>query len=301
MSLNRRQRKSAGRIAHGQSETRMRRHLCAGAVACLLTAVFAATAAHAFDDTKYPNVKGQWFRVGGGSFVPDKRPGLAQEAPLTPEYQKILEASLADQAAGGQGNNPMGGCIPPARPRTMINYEGMEIVITPDLTYVLLIEPMDQIRRIYTDGRDFPAEFEPSYLGYSVGKWLDEDGDGKFDTLLVETRGIKPRHSYDSSGMPFHKDGKAVIKEKISLDKSDPNLLHDEITIFDNALTRPWTVTRSHKRSPKPPVWTEVVCTEDMHQVRIGKEHYYLDMDGALMPTRKHQPPPDLKHFDAAK
>ena len=268
--------------------------------ALVLMVIASATGAQGYDESQYPNLKGQWFRVGAGSFDPTKKPGLGQEAPLTEEYQKILEASLADQAAGGQGNNPMGDCIPPAMPRTMINYEGMEIVTTPDTTYVLLLEPMDQIRRIYTDGRDFPAEFEPSFLGYSIGKWVDEDGDGRFDTLLVETRGIKPRHSYDSSGMPFHKDGKAVIKEKISLDRSDLNLLHDEITIFDHALTRPWTVVRSHKRAARA-VWTEVVCSEDIHQVKIGSERYYLNAEGELMPTRKHQPPPDLKHFDVAK
>ncbi len=260
-----------------------------------------ATAALAHDEAKYPNLKGQWFRLGAGYFDPSKKSGgLGQEAPLTPEYQKILEASLADQAAGGQGNNPMGDCIPPGMPRTMINYEGMEIVIGTDTTYILLLEPMDQIRRIYTDGREFPAEIEPSFLGYSVGKWVDEDGDGRYDTLVAETRAIKTRHSYDSSGMPFHKDGQAVIKEKIQLDKADPNVLHDEITIIDHALTRPWVVTRSYKRSPKPAVWTEVVCSEDNHQVRIGSERYYLNADGELMPTRKQQPPPDLKHFSPA-
>ncbi len=264
--------------------------------ALLVAAMAAAAGASAHDESKYPDLKGQWFRVGAGSFVPDRKPGLAQQAPLTEEYQKVLEASLADQKAGGQGNNPMGDCIPPGMPRTMINYEGMEIVITRETTYILLIEPMDQIRRVYTDGRNWPVEFEPSYLGYSIGRWADADGDGRFDTLLVETRGIKPRHSYDSSGMPFHKDGRAVIRERIYLDKSDPNSLHDEITIIDNALTRPWTVTRSYKRAAKA-VWTEVVCSEDNHQVRIGKERYYLNAEGELMPTRKQQPPPDLKHF----
>jgi hypothetical protein len=266
-------------------------------VLAVAIAALAPAGARAHDDSKYPDLRGQWFRLGAGSFVPDRKPGLAQQAPLTDEYKKILEASLADQKAGGQGNNPMGDCIPPGMPRTMINYEGMEIVVTSAATYILLIEPMDQIRRIHTDGRDWPAEFEPSYLGYSIGKWVDDDGDGRFDALLVETRGIKPRHSYDSSGMPFHKDGKAIIKERIALDRSDPNVLHDEITIIDNALTRPWTVTRSHKCAAKP-VWTEVVCSEDNHQVRIGKERYYLNAEGELMPTRLHQPPPDLRHFE---
>src|SRR5579864_4990323 len=66
--------------------------------------------ARAFDDAQYPSLKGQWLRArppagvtGQGPFDPDKSWGLAQQAPLTPEYQAIFEASLADQAAGGQG------------------------------------------------------------------------------------------------------------------------------------------------------------------------------------------------------
>ena len=65
---------------------------------------------------------------------------------------------------------------------------------------------------------------------------------------MIETRAIKGPHTYDASGIPFHKDGKAVINEKVYADKADPNILHDEITTSDHALTRPWTVTRSYRR-----------------------------------------------------
>src|SRR5205085_8883793 len=97
----------------------------------LVAAFVMHTDARAFDETKYPSWTGYWMRIGAGSFDPTKPPGRGQEAPLTEEYHAILEASLADQAAGGQGNNPMGRCIPPGLPRTMINYEGMEIIILP--------------------------------------------------------------------------------------------------------------------------------------------------------------------------
>src|SRR5438105_9010316 len=177
-------------------------------VAALAAAIVGAHAA----DAKYPDWAGYWMRIGAGSFDPSKPPGRGQEAPLTDEYRAILEASLADQAAGGQGNNPMGRCIPPGLPRTMINYEGMEIVILRSTTYILLLEPMDQIRRIFTDGRSWPEKLIPSYLGYSIGRWVDDDGDGRYDTLLVETRGLKSNRVYDSSGMPFHKNGQTVVK-----------------------------------------------------------------------------------------
>jgi hypothetical protein len=256
--------------------------------------------AQAGDDPKYPDLKGEWMRLGSGSFDPSRPAGLGQKAPLTAEYQAILEASLADEAAGGQGNNPMGECIPPGMPRTMIDYEGMEFIVTPDTTYIMLLEPMNQLRRIYTDGRGWPAQIRPSFLGYSIGTWVEAVDDGRFGALLVETRGIRGPRSYDSSGMPFHQDDQTVIKERIYPDQADGDILHDEITTIDHALTRPWTVTRSYHRVPKQ-IWIEINCAEDNHQVRVGAERYYVSGDGYLMPTRKNQPAPDLQAFERAR
>src|SRR5262245_50152447 len=272
-----------------------------GALALAAALAVSVSGARAFDETKYPNWKGQWLRAGSGQgapWDPSKPGGLAQQAPLTPEYQAIYEANLKDQAAGGQGTDPSFRCIPVGMPRVMIAVQPMEIVTTPDATYIML-ELFSTLRRIYTDGRGFPKDFEPSFTGYSIGQWHDTDGDGRFDTLTVETRGIKGPHTYDSSGTPFHKDGEAVVKEKIYSDKTNPNILFNEITTTDNALTRPWTVTRSYRRDPSAarPTWSEYVCTEDNHHVQIGTENYMISPDGYLMPVRKGQKPPDLRYF----
>jgi hypothetical protein len=48
------------------------------------------------------------------------------------------------------------------------------------------------------------------FAGYSIGKWVDEDGDGRYDTLLVETRGLKNPRTYDAAGIPFHEDGLTI-------------------------------------------------------------------------------------------
>ena len=101
-----------------------------GLVALAGALSIAVCPARARDDVKYPDLKGEWMRLGSGSFDPGKPAGLGQKAPLTAEYQAVLEASLAEQAAGGQGNDPMWRCIPPGMPRAMIVYEGMEIAIT---------------------------------------------------------------------------------------------------------------------------------------------------------------------------
>ena len=278
-----------------------------GAVACVLVAAATMTMgrAQAADDAKYPNWKGQWEvinpRFGGQmiKFDPTKAWGPAQQAPLTPEYQKVLEESIADQASGGQGNNfDRARCMPTGMPHNM-TFGPLEFVVTPDATYILI---GTQVRRIFTDGRTGPAEIDPSYAGYSIGRWIDEDGDGTFDVLEAETRHFKGPRLFDSSGIPLHEDDETVVKERIYLDKLDPNLLHDEITVTDHALTRPWTVTKSYRRMPVArPAWREVICAEGNQHVKIGKEAYFLSADGYLMPTKKEQSPPDLKYFKPAQ
>jgi hypothetical protein len=70
--------------------------------------------------------------------------------------------------------------------------------------------------------------------------------------------------------------------------------------VVDHALTHPWTVTRTYYRD-RNASWYEHVCAEENHHVVIGKESYFLSADGKLMPTRKGQPPPDLKYFNQAR
>lgn len=268
------------------------------AVIALLAALGATLGVTRADTVQYPDWKGQWIRKSAGTFDPHKPFGLGQQAPLTPEYQKVLEESVASQAAGGQGNNPMAACIPPGMPRMMIGYGGgFEFIITPEITYVLQGEPMLQLRRIFTDGRSWPNTIEPSFSGHSIGKWHDEDRNGRYDVLVVETRAIKGPRSYDSSGLPFHKNNATVVHERIYLDKSNPDVLRNDVTVHDDALTRPWSVARTYHRQ-RETAWLETICGEDEHQVKIGKEQYYLSGDGLLMPTRKDQPPPDLRFFN---
>jgi hypothetical protein len=252
-----------------------------------------------FDESKYPDLKGQWQRIGAPRWA------KASEAPLTDEYRAIFEANLKDQATGGQGTDPTFTCLAPGMPRVMNVYEPMEVVITPSTTH-LLMQHIHDSRRIFTDGRDWPEnlgqELEPTFAGYSIGQWVDEDGDGRCDVLVVETRNLKGPRSYDSTGLPLHRDNQTVIKERIYLDKADPNALYDEITVIDNALTRPWTITKKYLRNPdKNSVWRETVCAENNHHVVIGKENYFLSADGHLMPTRKGQLPPDLKFFNQSR
>jgi hypothetical protein len=253
-------------------------------------------AAQAFDESKYPDFSGQWRRPPGIGIQWDqtKPLGRGQEAPLTPEYQKVFEASLADQAAGGQGNDPPSRCMPFGLPRIMSVIFPMEIVVTPKTTHILFDYALP--RRIYTDGRPWPAEIEPTFYGYSIGRWVDEDGDGRYDVLAIETRGFKGPRSYEATGIPLHEDSESVITERLYIDKADADTLHDVITVNDHALTRPWTVDKRYKRDHDP-IWFQNNCSEDNRHVWIGDEHYVLSGDGLLMPSKKNQAPPDLRYF----
>ena len=97
-----------------------------GAIAKLAATAIAALAmtaasASAFDESKYPDWSGQWKRAPGtvNSWDETKRPGLAQNPPLTPEYRAIWEASMADRAAGGQGLDTRVTCVSNGMPRLM--------------------------------------------------------------------------------------------------------------------------------------------------------------------------------------
>jgi hypothetical protein len=92
--------------------------------------------AQAFDETRYPDLSGQWIkRQGIGNQWDQTKPsGRALQPPLTVEYQKIFEASLADQAAGGQGGDTRITCVSTGMPRMMVR--PFEFVITPNVTYI---------------------------------------------------------------------------------------------------------------------------------------------------------------------
>jgi hypothetical protein len=276
----------------------------------LATALLAGCGgAQAFDESKYPDWKGQWMRLKtlrtdaspNPSFDPNKFQGFAQEAPLTPEYQAILQASIADQEAGGSGLDRDYVCFPSGMPRMMNVYSTMEIIVMPETTHVLM-GFLNEHRRIFTDGRDWPQHLDPAVAGYSIGRWIDTDGSGRYDLLDVETRGFKGLRTLDSAGLPLHADNQSIIKERIYTDKATRDILHDEITVIDHAFTRPWTVIKDYRRSPQPqPVWRESSCLDGNLHVRLGNESYMLSADGLLMPAKRGQAPPDLRYFNQRK
>ena len=107
--------------------------------------------------------------AGSAASLRSTRPSRGDSAsrPRSPRsIKKVLEASLADQAKGGQGNfvDHAVRCLPAGMPLMMIAFRPLEFVVTPETTYIL-IGGSDHYRRIFTDGRDWPTDIEPTYCG----------------------------------------------------------------------------------------------------------------------------------------
>ena len=204
-----------------------------GMIALSVALLVGVYSAKGHDETKYPDLRGQWTAVGGSvRWIPDKPRGLGQEAPLTPEYQRIFEDNLADMAEGGQGTDPTTWCLSPGMPRVTNGYGEIEFVVTPETFHVLVFHVLDS-RRIFTDGRDFPTDVAPSFLGISIGRWIDTKGDGYYDVLEAETRNMKGPRAFDASGLPLHADNQTIVKERYTFDKSVPDVISNEVTVLD--------------------------------------------------------------------
>ncbi len=234
-----------------------------GVVAAALTSTPTATimmtimmmtigGARAADDGKYPTGwKGEWTRVVHrevevqGAFDQTKPWGLGQDAPLTPEYRKVLADSMADQANGGLGNYPTSRCLPSGMPR-MMTFASQEYVITPETTYILL-SGSDHLRRIFTDGLRLaqePTAGPTAATPSAAGSTRTATAAG-IDTLSKsETRHFKGPRAFDASGLPLAFDKQSVFKERFFVDQSNPDIFHVLTTVIDNALTRPWTSDR---------------------------------------------------------
>src|SRR6516162_6338376 len=225
-----------------------------GVVAFSAALLIAIASAAAHDEAKYPDLRGQWTAIGGSvKYVPDKPRGLGQEAPLTPEYQAIFEANLKEVAEGGQGTDPTTWCLSPGMPRVTNGYGEIKFVTTPETFHILvfhiLVFHVLDSRRIFTDGRDFPTDVDPSFLGISIGRWIDTKGDGHYDVLEVETRNMKGPRAFDASGLPLHADDQTIVKERYTFDKNDPDVISNE---------------ERYRRSPNPrPWWVEDNCMEN--------------------------------------
>ena len=126
-----------------------------------------------------------------------------------------------------------------------------KIVQTPGLL-VILFERDVSYRQIFTDGRPLPIDPQPSWNGYSSGKW---DG----DTLVITTSGFRDGNWLDRNGSPLTDAGKLTERFR----RLDYGHLEIELTVDDpKAYTKPWTVKLKQRLVPDTEL-LDYVCVEN--------------------------------------
>jgi len=203
------------------------RWMIAAVSIALLSGVGAAQETRVPDrPNRTPDLSGIW-RSTSNRYLMDLAAGSARVL-FQPWGRALYDAR---RAANGKGR-PSERCLPRGVPAMMLaRDEPWKIVQTPGAVIILFHESL-HYRQIFTDGRSFPEDAAPTWLGYSVGRW---DG----DVLVAETIGLTEETWLDESGHP-HSDALHVIER---FRRTSARQMDIEMTIDDTkAYARPWTV-----------------------------------------------------------
>lgn len=178
----------------------------------------------------------------------------AEDEPLRPEGRSILK-----QRAQTPTDRPLSHCLPIGIPAVMFTYAFKMIQAPQEI--VMLSETSDPSRQIYTDGRNLPKEFEPSWMGYSVGTW-------EGDALVIETTGFKETSWLDLLGHPRSESMRIVERYR----RRDFGHMDVEITFDDpKYYTRPFSIRTGLTLIPDSDT-LEYVCAEnEKDRVHMGK------------------------------
>jgi hypothetical protein len=203
-----------------------------------------------------PDLSGIWVPTDGKHFM-----DLA--ADLKPDdvpYQPWAKALAAQREEGVHKDDPLAQCMPPGVPRVETHGAHLFKILQMPRELVILYETStnDVFREVFTDGRALPKDAQPSWKGYSVGRW-------EGDTMVVDTIGFNDRGWIDTEKGRPQTEALHVTEHfrrrtvgKIELD----------ITIDDaKAYTKPWTVRVNLKLVPDTELM-ETVCENSR-----GTEH----------------------------
>jgi hypothetical protein len=191
----------------------------------------------------HPDLSGVW--------SPDTR-RLQVIAPAADIPFQLWSRKLAEERADGSRgkDDPAAYCVP-GMPKLVVLPYPYKIAQVPGMM-LILYEGFTTFRQIFTDGRALPADPQPSWLGYSVGKW---DG----DTFVVDTIGVNERTWLDNAGRPH--TGAMHLTERYR--RRDFGHLEMKLTIDDpKAYTKPWTVDENAVLLPDTDL-LEYICSEN--------------------------------------
>ncbi|HEY7338427.1 MAG TPA: hypothetical protein VH639_26305 [Bryobacteraceae bacterium] len=221
-----------------------------------------------------PNLSGLWQTESAPAellkrLIPDATNGAGEE-PLSqyfvnifsdfkPEevpFQPDAARSFRQRAENFTKLSPISHCLPEGMPMIEMAPAPYKIVQTPGVTF-MLYERDTTYRQIYTDGRKLPDDPQPSWLGYSVGKW---DG----DSLLVDTIGFNDRGWLDARA---HAHSEALrLTERFH--RLDLGHMEVQLTIDDpGTYTRPFTIKLKQRLLPDTDL-LESYCAENEKDAR---------------------------------
>ena len=190
----------------------------------------------------------QWLNFGAG---------LAGGLPYQPWAAEAVKQRKADNGK----DDPTSYCLPLGVPRLLVDPEFRKIVHTPRLL-VMLNERNASYRQIFTDGRPLPEDPQPSWNGYSAGKW-------EGDTLVVETAGLRDGMWLDRSGSPLTDAAKLTERFR----RVNYGNLEIEVTVNDpKANTRPFT-TKLNEYIVLDTELMDYICNENEKDLKhlVGK------------------------------
>ena len=148
-------------------------------------------------------------------------------------------ADIVKQTQTDRSKDPNSQCLPIGMVRMYTTPLFRKVVQTPGLL-IILTEREVTYRQIFTDGRPLPVDPQPSWAGYSSGKW-------EGDTLVIQTSGFRDGIWLDASGSPLTETAK--ITERIR--RVNFGKLEVEITVDDlKAYTKPWTIKLTQMLAP---------------------------------------------------
>lgn len=195
-----------------------------------------------------PDLSGVWRRAADD---PNSTTALASglgEIPLQPAARDLYNRRLAVDGAG----RPAERCLPHGLPLDMMFREApFRIVQTPTLT-VILLEMFNRFRQVPTDGRKLVPEPQPTWLGYSTGKW-------EGDEFVIDTVGFNDQTWLDNRGLP-HTDALHLTERfrRRNIGRMSLVLIVDD----PKAYTRPWRINMSFELVPDTDL-IEYVCDNE--------------------------------------
>lgn len=170
-----------------------------------------------------------WEARGGFKFDPETPPDVLTTAPLRPEFERRLEEEI-ERVQNGVEYDPISSCAPPGFPRWLAIPFLREHIVRPEQTW-LTSETVNNVRRIYTDGRDHMPEDEryPLDYGDSIGFWNDH-------RLIIHTNQLKAG-IYQRQNPAYSNEVETVeIWEKV-----DDRTIEVDVWVYDPpVLTEPW-------------------------------------------------------------